>query len=622
MPSFVDLLLAQAPREAYERLVREAEWTGEPGAAHLRANLGKALQLRDTLERQRKREAELSGLYATANDLTSIRDLDQILLAIVRRARQLLGTDIAYLALSDPQAEETRILVTDGSVSDSFANLRMAFGTGLLGLVAQTGQPYSTSDYHADDRFRHRGYIDEAVADESIRAILGVPMLVDGESIGALLAANRTTRPFPAQEVQLLGSFAAHAAIALENARLFEQVEETNERLRERTADAESAADLHDSLMAVLLQGGDQADVARVLATSLRAEVTIADPDGEVLFTTDEAGATGGGEPVPPEVTEEALATGRSVETRGSPPSWVATASAGGDHLATIVVARESGLSPADRRSLERTAVVVAMLRLLVRTAVEAEERVRADLLDDLLGDTVDLTRVRERARRQGVVIDRPTAVLAVGTDQADQRRASETLSRVAAEDAGLSGTRAGALVLAVPADDPLDLAGRLRERLHRAGICATIGVAGPVGDPRQWASALRQARQCLHALVALGRSGDVADDRHIGFARLLLGDSGPAEADEFVRATIGPLLDYDRRRGTELARTLDCWFDHGGSAVAVGRAMHVHANTVTQRLERITKLVGPSWRDPARSLDVRLALRIHRLREGVSQRR
>lgn len=617
MPSFVDLLLAQAPREAYERLVCEAEANGEPGAAHLRANLGKALQLRDTLERQRKREAELSGLYATANDLTSIRDLDQILLAIVRRARQLLGTDIAYLALTDHDAEQTRIRVTDGSVSDSFANLRMTFGTGLLGLVAQTGQPYSTSDYHADKRFQHRGYIDEAVADESIRAILGVPMLVDGECIGALLAANRATRPFPAQEVQLLGSFAAHAAIALENARLFEQVADTNERLRERTADAEAAADMHDSLMAVLLRGGDQAEVAQVLATSLRADVTIADPDGEVLHSTGDASTDAVA--VPDDVAREALATGRSVATAGSPPSWVATASAGGDHLATIVVTRRTPLSAADRRSLERTAVVVAMLGLLVRTAVEAEERVRADLLDDLLGHPVDdLARVRERARRQDVAVDRPTTVLAIGTEPADRRRAAETLSRVASESGGLSGARAGALVLTLPCDEPLAGAHRVRDRLRRAGASGTIGVAGPVDSPTGWAGAFREARQCLHALVALGRSGDVADDRQIGFVRLLLGGSGRDEAEEFVQATVGSLLEYDRRRGTDLARTLDCWFDNGGSAVAVGRAMHVHANTVTQRLERVTKLIGPAWRDPARSLDVRLALRIHRLGDGA----
>lgn len=624
MRSFVDLLLAQAPREAYERLVRDAERADEPGAAHLRANLAKALQLRDGLERQRKREAELSGLYATANDLTSIRDLDQILLAIVRRARQLLGTDIAYLALNDRDEEVCRILVTDGSVSDSFANLRMSFGTGLLGLVAQTGQPYSTSDYNADERFHHRGYIDEAVDDESIRAILGVPMLVDGQCIGALLAANRTPRPFPAQEVQLLGSFAAHAAIALENARLFEQVADANERLRERTADAESAADMHDNLMAVLLRGGDQAEVARVLATSLRASVTIADPSGEILYATSPSDADGVADPVPDapvpppaDVTREALETGRSIATGGSPPSWVATASAGGDHLATIVVSRRAPLSDADRRSLERTAVVVAMLGLLVRTAVEAEERVRADLLDDLLEDSIgDLARVRERARRQGVAIDRPTVVLAFGVGEPDRRRTAETLARIAAAAGGLSGVRAGAHVLAMPAEDHMDSARRVHDQLGRAGVCSTIGVAGPAQSPAGWSAAFREARQCMRALVALGRTGDVADDGHIGFARLLLGDSGEAEADEFVTAAIGPLLDYDRRRGTELARTLDCWFDNGGSAVAVGRSMHVHANTVTQRLERIANLIGPAWRDPARSLDVRLALRVHRLRD------
>ena len=611
MQSFVDLLLAQSPREAYESLVRDAEESGDPNAEHLRANLAGALQVRDTLERQRKREAELSGLYATANDLTSIRDLDQILLAIVRRARQLLGTDIAYIALNDPEAEQIQILVTDGSVSDAFANLQMRFGTGLLGLVAQTGQPYSTPDYHVDDRFQHRGYIDEAVSDESIRAILGVPMVVDGECIGALLTANRATRPFPAAEVQLLSSFAAHAAIALENARLFAQVAETNERLRERTADAESAADTHDNLMATLLRGGDRGDVAEALASSLGATVCVLDPDGAVAYET-----RGAIDAVPRTAIEEALESGRSVGLGGDPPAWIATASAGGDHIATLVVSRKQPLSAAELRSLERTAVIIALLGLLVRASVEAEERVRSDLLDGLLGGSAeDLPRVRERARRQGVAVDKGMAVLAVGVDATDRRRVAIELSRVASDSGGLAGPRDGVLLLAVPSAEPLLCAERVRERLYRLGVESTIGVAGPVEAPVDWASAFATARQCLHALTALGRVGDVADDAHIGFARLLLGESGPAETEEFVRMAIGSLLAYDERRGTDLLSTLEHWFDSGGSATAVARAMHVHANTVTQRLERITSLIGTSWRDPVRSLDVRLAVRIHRLR-------
>ena len=88
----------------------------------------------------------------------------------------------------------------------------------------------------------HRDYIDSAVQGEQIHAILGVPLTVEGKVIGALLAVHRTVRPFPAGEVALLTSFAAHAAVALRNAQLFEQAraavaaaDEANAELRERS---------------------------------------------------------------------------------------------------------------------------------------------------------------------------------------------------------------------------------------------------------------------------------------------------------------------------------------------------------------------------------------------------
>ncbi|MCW2836265.1 MAG: hypothetical protein JWQ15_379 [Marmoricola sp.] len=94
------------------------------------------------------------------------------------------------------------------------------------------------------------------MAGEQIRAILGVPLTVEGEVIGALLAVHRTVRPFPAGEVDLLTSFAAHAAVALENARLFEQAgvaaaaaaAAANAELRARSEATECAAHAHDLL--------------------------------------------------------------------------------------------------------------------------------------------------------------------------------------------------------------------------------------------------------------------------------------------------------------------------------------------------------------------------------------
>lgn len=216
--TFLRLLYTGAARAEFDRLVEDdPELAGEYDIA---------LRLRDLIARHRAREAELSALYDTAHDLTAIRDLDEILTAVVRRARQLLGADMTYLSLNDEVEGASYMKVTDGALTREFKTLRLPLGTGLLGLVAQTGAPYFTEDYQADERFVHRHYIDDAVDGERIRAILGVPLLVEGRVIGALLAVHRTVRRFPPDEVSLLMSFAAHASVALENARLFARLDE------------------------------------------------------------------------------------------------------------------------------------------------------------------------------------------------------------------------------------------------------------------------------------------------------------------------------------------------------------------------------------------------------------
>ena len=117
----------------------------------------------------------MSALYETASDLTAIRDVDAILAAIVRRARSLLHADMTYLSLNDEADGASYMKVTDGALTQEFRRLRLPLGTGLLGLVAQTGEPYYTEDYRSDERFLHREFIDSAVDGEKIRAILGVP---------------------------------------------------------------------------------------------------------------------------------------------------------------------------------------------------------------------------------------------------------------------------------------------------------------------------------------------------------------------------------------------------------------------------------------------------------------
>ena len=144
-------------------------------------------------------------------------------------------------------------------------------GAGLGGLVAQTGGPYATADYFDDARFRHTHDIDEAVSEEGLVAILGVPLRLGQRVIGVLFAANRSARPFAQEEVALLARLAAHAAVAIDNARLLQETRNALEELsrahrtvREHSEAVERAATAHDRMTALVLRGGGVEDVAAV----------------------------------------------------------------------------------------------------------------------------------------------------------------------------------------------------------------------------------------------------------------------------------------------------------------------------------------------------------------------
>jgi DNA-binding PucR family transcriptional regulator len=77
-------------------------------------------------------------------------------------------------------------------------------------------------------------------------------------------------------------------------------------------------------------------------------------------------------------------------------------------------------------------------------------------------------------------------------------------------------------------------------------------------------------------------------------------------------------VLDYDAKRRTDLIGTLQAYFRAGGSPARAAEALGVHVNTVTQRLERVGRLLGKDWSSPERALEVQLALRLHLLSDAV----
>ncbi|MFI1882033.1 helix-turn-helix domain-containing protein [Streptomyces althioticus] len=620
---FLELLARGAPAEAYEQPVLLARAEGRPAervAALERAKL-LALRVRSEIEGRRRREAELSALFETAHDLAGLRDLDAVLRAIVQRARSLLGTDVAYLSLNDPARRDTYMRVTEGSVAARFQQLRLGMGEGLGGLVAQTARPYVTDDYFRDDRFQHTHSIDSGVRDEGLVAIVGVPLTLGDHVIGVLFAADRRSRVFEREQIALLGSFAALAAAAIDTANLLAEtrealsgLERANEIIQDRSAVIERASDVHDRLAELVLRGGGVHDVAAAVSEVL---------DGTVQFT--EAPAA------PAAALESSRAEGHAVRHGDD---WIAAVAAGDELLGALVLRGHPGLDPVDQRTLERAAMVTSLL-LARRSAAEAEQRVRGELLDDLLdARDGDPRLLRDRATRLRADLDATHAVLAArlesATADADQeadarRRLWAAASHLAATRQGLAAARDGGTVLLLPlgpGDTATDLARRTARELGTAvHEPVTVGASAPVGRllarPDTVASAYAEARRCLDTLRLLGRAGDGSAAEDFGFLGLLL--AGERDIAGFVDRTIGKVVAYDERRGTELLRTLDAYFACGMSPARTKDELHVHVNTVAQRLDRVGRLLGDDWQSPQRALEIQLALRLHRL-SGITQ--
>ncbi|WP_327392436.1 MULTISPECIES: GAF domain-containing protein [unclassified Streptomyces] len=633
-----------------------AEAEAEAEAAGVERGRRLALRIRAELEGRRRREAELTALFETVHDLAGLRDLDDVLQAIVQRARRLLGTEVAYMTLTDTERGDTYMRVTVGSVSARFQQLRLGMGEGLGGLVAQTARPYVTEDYPRDARFQHTDSIDTGVGEEGLVAILGVPLLLGGRDvIGVLYAADRRERVFEREQIALLRSFAAHAAVAIDNARLLTETTQALAGLREAHATSRRASEVHDRLTELVLRGGGVDDVTRALAEVLGGRVEFTDTPDAALAPA----------------VERSRREGHAVREGGvEGGTWVAAVSAGGELLGALLLRGHAALAPVDQRTLERAAMVTSLLQLARRSAGEAEQRVRGELLNDLLDAAPrDPRLLRERAARVNADLDAPHTVLTARLDApsestspggraapdaarfpvapdaaripaapdaaagADRQRLWAAASHLAATRHGLAAGRDGGTVLLLPVTGHPDAASRpsgatVTEEISRTarqvaaelgravGGPVTVGASAPVPPPAAHpgavAAAYPQARRCLDALVLLGRQGEGAAAEDLGFLGLLLTDT--RDVAGFVRRTLGPALDYDARRGTELVATMDAYFSCAMSPVRAKDVLHVHVNTVAQRLDRVARLLGEDWQAPHRALEIQLALRLHRL--------
>jgi signal transduction histidine kinase len=185
------------------------------------------------------RTAELSGsvdqltaLGEVGRAVSSTLDLETVLTTIVSRAVEISGLDGGVVFEYDERGEvfvQRAQAGTGGPLAAARRAARIRKSEGIVGRTAVVLEPVAESDITEPGAYI--GPNRENLIESGVRAILAVPMVREGQLIGCLGVTRNQPGDFPAQTIELLRTFASQSALAIQNARLFREIEDKNRQL-------------------------------------------------------------------------------------------------------------------------------------------------------------------------------------------------------------------------------------------------------------------------------------------------------------------------------------------------------------------------------------------------------
>jgi GAF domain-containing protein/anti-sigma regulatory factor (Ser/Thr protein kinase) len=175
---------------------------------------------------------ELKALGEVGQAVSSTLDLETVLSTIVSRATQLAGMDGGSIWEYDEASEEFYLHASDRLPDALVEVLRAApirKGEGALGRLAVTGEPVEIRDIADEGSYQSR--VREALIRCGYRSVLVVPLLRENRLLGALAVNRNSAGEFAPEVIELLKTFATQSALAIQNARLFREIEEKSREL-------------------------------------------------------------------------------------------------------------------------------------------------------------------------------------------------------------------------------------------------------------------------------------------------------------------------------------------------------------------------------------------------------
>jgi GAF domain-containing protein/anti-sigma regulatory factor (Ser/Thr protein kinase) len=162
----------------------------------------------------------LADLYRLGDPALSDLDLDDLLDELLIRVRQILGVDTVAILLIDAERKFLEARAAKGLEEEVERRVRIPVGEGFAGRIAAERQPIFIPDVQQAD------VINPILREKGVRSLLGVPLIVEAETIGVLHVGTLTPRDFTNDDAALLQLAAGRVAPSIERARLFQALEQ------------------------------------------------------------------------------------------------------------------------------------------------------------------------------------------------------------------------------------------------------------------------------------------------------------------------------------------------------------------------------------------------------------
>lgn len=566
---------------------------------------------------------ELGFLQRLAQAAASTPEPRELVGLIIRETTSAMSTDVCSLYLLQPGG---RLLLsaTNGLDENMVGIATLEAGEGVTGWVARTAEPLVVPDVSLDPHWKWVPGVDQ----RRFRSMVSVPIESGPRLVGVLNVQAQPPRTFGEEDVEFLRAIAGQVAGILERS-------EMHRSLEAQLAEISLSHDIHERFTRLSLEGAGLPAILEAVGGLAGGAAALYSAAGfRIRGLGAAAESLPARIPVPP-----ALARGETREVRievGRPPRHldVVPVRAGGDLLGLMAVPlpKEGPDDDGRRRALEHGSTVLALELSKERAGAEVERRLRGNLVDELLGGGLgeaEAERLARQAERLGHRLPARAWVLVLELDGAaaeplpgrgGQDRLDAVLVDLGARrmPGSLVVTRPSSALILVPEEIAPDLAAAERlagEVLSAAAPVlrprtASIGLGNVAGTLQELPRSHQEARQALRLARRAGMSERITSYRALGAFRLLLEVQSRDALQRFVDEVLGALVRYAASRETPLLETLEAMVESKWVRRRAARALGVHVNSLSYRLERIGELTGLPLDDAETRVAIAIALR------------